>query len=159
MGTRSDLSVRDFRAEFNEGNEMKSVSLVLMSLMAFTGSVYAAEPEVPNMLGTWKAISGVYAKTGTESTKIAPVFSQKPLQIELRVIEQKGRLFRGLVKGSSGIDLHLAGVIAKDGKSFTTSVDKGISTGTFESGKIEYCGATIAHDYNLAFCSTLEKAK
>lgn len=54
---------------------------------------------------------------------------------------------------------HVPGIIAKDGKSFIMSADKGISTGTFEAGTIEYCGATSSLDDNLAFCTTLEKVK
>ena len=157
--SRNEFGESFLEWKLNKGNQMKSFSLVSLSFVALTSASHAAEPEIPNMVGTWKAVSGVYARTGTESKKIPTVLSQQPLQTELRVTEQKGRLFQGLVKSSTGIDLHLAGVLTKDGKSFTTSVDKGISSGTFEAGKIEYCGATISHDYNLAFCSTLEKVK
>ena len=111
------------------------------------------------MLGTWKPIAGAYSRSGTETKKSPAVFFQQPLQHEIRFVEQKGRTFHGVSKGSNGTELHLAGVIAKDGKSFIISADKGISTGTFEAGKIEYCGATSSLDYNLAFCTTLEKVK
>jgi hypothetical protein len=53
----------------------------------------------------------------------------------------------------------LAGTFAANGKNFTISTDKGILTGTYEAGKLEYCGATLSTEYNLTFCSTLEKAK
>ena len=48
---------------------------------------------------------------------------------------------------------------ATNGKNFTISTDKGILTGTYEAGKLEYCGATLSTEYNLTFCSSLEKAK
>lgn len=149
----------DYEFKFKKGNPMKYVSLLCLSLVALTGASHAVEPEMPNMVGTWKASTGVYTRTGTESKKAAPVLSQQPLQAEIKFVEQKGRVFHGVVKGANGLVFHMAGVLEKDGKSFKISSDRSISTGTFEDGKIEYCGATISRDYNLVFCSTLEKVK
>ncbi len=138
---------------------MKQLALIGLSLAAFTGVSHASEPPIPNMVGTWKPTSGVYTTSGTETKKARPVLNQQPLQNEIRILEQKGRAFHGVTKSSTGAELHLAGVIARDGKSFIVSADKGISTGTFDGGKIEYCGATSSMDYNLAFCTTLERVK
>jgi hypothetical protein len=138
---------------------MKHLSWICLSFAAWTGAGHATQADIPNMIGTWKPTTGVYTRSGTETKKSPPVFSQQPLQHEIRFLEQKGRVFHGVSKGTNGSELHLAGVIAKDGKSFIISADKGISTGTFEAGKIEYCGATSSLDYNLAFCTTLEKVK
>ena len=138
---------------------MKQLSLICLSFAALAGASHAAEPEIPNILGTWKPSAGAYTRSGTETKKSPPAFFQQPLQKEIRFLEQKGRSFHGVTKSANGAELHLAGVISRDGKSFVISADKGIGTGTIEGGKIEYCGATSSMQYNLAFCSTLEKVK
>jgi|GEM_PF-2115645 hypothetical protein len=138
---------------------MKQLSLICLSFAALAGASHAAEPEIPNILGTWKPSAGAYTRSGTETKKSPPAFFQQPLQNEIRFLEQKGRSFHGVTKSANGAELHLAGVISRDGKSFVISADKGIGTGTIEGGKIEYCGATSSMQYNLAFCSTLEKVK
>ena len=68
-------------------------------------------------------------------------------------------MFNGATKRPDGSQLMLAGAFATNGKNFTISTDKGILTGTYEAGKLEYCGATLSTEYNLTFCSSLEKAK
>ena len=138
---------------------MKQSFLICLSFAALTGTGHTAESEIPNMLGRWKPITGAYASSGTETQKAPPVSVQQPIHHDVRILEQKGRTFHGVNIRPDGTESHWAGVIAKDGKSFIISVDKGISTGTFEAGKIEICGATSSMEYNLAFCSTLEKVK
>ena len=136
---------------------MKNISLVGLAFAVMTGYSFAAD--APNIVGTWKPISGVYSTTGTELKKAAPVLSQQPWHSEIKITDQKGRVFNGATKRSDGTELMLAGVFAANGKSFTISTDKGIYTGTYEAGKLEYCGATLSMEYNLTFCSILGKAK
>jgi hypothetical protein len=136
---------------------MKNLALAFLSFAFLAGSSYAAD--APNIVGTWKAISGVSSTTGTELKKAPAVLSQQPWHSEINITEQKGRVFNGATKRPDGSQLMLAGAFAANGKNFTISTDKGILTGTYEAGKLEYCGATLSTEYNLTFCSTLEKAK
>ena len=136
---------------------MQLKSIIVGGLVVQAGLVFAADP--PNIVGTWKASSGAYSTTGTDSKKAAPVLSQQSWHSELKIMEQKGRVFNGVSKRPDGSDLLFAGTFAANGKNFTVSADKGIWAGTYEAGKLEYCGATISTEYNLTFCSSFEKAK
>jgi len=136
---------------------MKSLSLVGLSFAVIAGSSFAAD--APNIVGTWKASSGVYSTTGTESKKAPPVLSQQPWHSEIKIIEQKGRVFNGVSKRTDGSDLMFSGAFAANGKNFSISADKGIWTGTYEAGKLDYCGATVSMEYNLSFCNSVEKVK
>ncbi|MEK0416711.1 MAG: hypothetical protein RI949_717 [Pseudomonadota bacterium] len=138
---------------------MNKISLICLSFAGLTGMAYAADPEIPDMVGIWKPSAGVYARSGTEAKKSHLELSQQPIQGEIKILEQQGRTFHGMSKNSKGRLSLLTGVIAKDGKSFIISSDRAISTGTVEAGKIEYCGATPSLEVNFAFCSTLEKVK
>lgn len=136
---------------------MKYLHLIAIALVFLSGSSFAAD--APNVLGTWKASSGVYSKTGTDAKKAAPVLSQQPWQSEFKITDQKGRVFNGATKRPDGSELLFAGAFSINGKNFTISADRGILMGTYESGKLEYCGSTISTEYNLAFCSTMERVK
>jgi len=138
-------------------SDMKNLAMVCLSFAVFAGSSYAAD--APNIVGTWKASSGAYSSTGTELKKAPAVLSQQPWHSEIKILEQKGRVFNGSTKRPEGSELMLAGTFAANGKNFTISTDKGILTGTYEAGKLEYCGATLSTEYNLTFCSSLEKVK
>ena len=111
---------------------MKSIALVWLSFVVLLGASQAAESEIPNIVSSWKTASGAYAKAVTEFKKIPTVLSRQPLQTEFRIVK-KVRLFQGFAKSSTSVNLHLGSVFSKDDKRFTTSVDKGISSGTFEA--------------------------
>jgi hypothetical protein len=136
---------------------MKNHYLAGLAFAFMAGSTCAAD--APNIVGTWKPATGAYGTIGTEAKKAAPVFSDKPWHSEIKITEQKGRVFNGISKRPDGSDLIFVGVFASNGKNFSISADKGIWNGTYEGGKLDYCGTTVSMDYNLAFCSTVEKTK
>ena len=68
-----------------------------------TVSSFAAD--APNIVGTWKAISGVSSTTGTELKKAPPVLSQQPWHSEINITEQKA-LSRILAIHSLRADYH-----------------------------------------------------
>lgn len=137
---------------------MKLKTAIIATIFLQVGTAFAA---APNLVGTWEAVSGYWASTGTDSKPAPAELAQKPVQKKLVIQAQQGNAFNGASIRYTGESRLLAGVIAADGKSLLFSTDYGISSGSLskDNSQINFCGTTIELNRNMAYCTTFQKVK
>lgn len=137
---------------------MKLKSIIIAGLVLQSGLTFAAPP---NMVGTWEAVSGYWAGTGTEMNPAPAELSQKPVQQKLVIGVQEESAFHGVSIRQGGESRNLAGVIGPDGRSLVFSIDYGTGSGTLSADgtQMTNCGTTIQLTRNFAFCTVFKKAK
>ncbi|WP_216256794.1 hypothetical protein [Polynucleobacter sp. AP-Melu-500A-A1] len=133
--------------------------ILLISIMMFSSLAYAQS--VPNLIGTWDAVSAVSASSGTEEKQARLVLSNKKDSAILKLVisTQEGAAFQGETSWRDGLKNIVVGVFHKDGKTLTFSSDVGVGTGYVVNDEMEFCSASVLTTKNRASCTQLKKVK
>ncbi|MBU3631273.1 hypothetical protein ICN38_09345 [Polynucleobacter sp. AP-Melu-500A-A1] len=138
---------------------MMTKKILLISIMMFSSLAYAQS--VPNLIGTWDAVSAVSASSGTEEKQARLVLSNKKDSAILKLVisTQEGAAFQGETSWRDGLKNIVVGVFHKDGKTLTFSSDVGVGTGYVVNDEMEFCSASVLTTKNRASCTQLKKVK
>ena len=138
---------------------MTTKKILAIFIAIFSSFAYAQT--VPNLKGTWEAVSAVSASSGTEDKQARLVLSNKKDSaiINLTISSQDGGAFQGETTWRDGLKNIVVGVFHKDGKTLTFSSDVGVGTGYVVNDEMEFCSASVLTTKNRASCTQLKKVK
>ena len=110
---------------------MKKIFGVLLLVILLSTGVCFAEPNIPNLVGTWAVQSeGAFlSKGGAPGTWTHFREGANSITAELIVTKQEGRVFYGTFTSKNATE-NLAGVIGWDNKSFYLVDQDGFTDGT-----------------------------
>jgi len=117
-----------------------------MAAIVALGAAPAVAADVPNLVGTWKAVDGegVVVRYGAASEhnpeEKAPTIVSSTGQSWTIVVEtQEGRAFHGHAVSPNGKKDIFVGVIHRDGEHLVLSGTDGEMEGEFDDGKLDLC--------------------
>jgi hypothetical protein len=119
---------------------MKKIIGVLLLVFLLGTGVCFAEPDIPNLVGTWAVQSeGAYLSKGSEpGTWSHYREGANTLTAELVVTKQQGRVFYGTFTSKNATE-NLAGVIGWDNKTFYLVDQDGFTDGTIVNSNKMTC--------------------
>jgi len=137
---------------------MRLLALAVL-LAGMSSAAFAADP--PNLIGTWVPVSYAEAyagKSGGHSDTDKPVFTRGVATAWSYVIDrQEGYAFSGSSKSPTGESGSFVGVLAMDGKHFTTATGRGSHAGELMGDKFELCWTDNVDNYIGVSCAVYQR--